>query len=334
MSACMQVMNDITQQMRARYPSVKGGFVTQDLALSLSGRTVGRVRIGHFGPYFFNENDFYFLDALNTVLIGSGVFSLILAATVGWFLARHVSAPIRKTVGVAKQMSAGNYVVRIEDKSTTRELDELMLAVNQLARSLGKQEGLRRQLTADVAHELRTPLTTIGTHIEAMMEGVWQPTPERLSSCYEEIERLGKLVRDLESLARVESDNLKLDKAPVSLLELANKTVRNFEAEIAEKGLTVSVVGNCPEVLADRDRIQQVLINLLSNAVKYTPPAGPYAPCSRRRTPPCSWSWRTTASASRRRSFRSFSSGSTAPTSRATARPEGRASGWPSCAPS
>jgi signal transduction histidine kinase len=267
-------MDDISREMRTRYPEVNGEFMTKDLALTLNGQRIGAVNIGYFAPYFFKENDFLFLDALNTVLVGSGVFSLVLAVIVGCVLARHVSNPIRKTVDLAKQMSGGDYAVRIEEKTGTRELDELMMSVNQLAQSLGKQESLRKQLTADVAHELRTPLTTVGTHIEAIIEGVWQPTPHRLSSCYEEIERIGKLVQDLENLARVESDNLKLDKTAVNLGELTEKTVRNLEAEVSDKKLSVSIVGNCPDIWADRGRIQQVLLNLLSNAVKYTPPGG------------------------------------------------------------
>jgi signal transduction histidine kinase len=148
-------------------------------------------------------------------------------------------------------------------------LDELTLSINRLAEALGRQEALRRQLTADVAHELRTPLTTVGTHIEAMMEGLWEPTLARLSSCREEIERIGGLVSDMENLARVESGNLKLDMDFVNLRDLAEKTLRNFEAQIREKNLNVSVTGSCRDVWADGKRMQQVLTNLLSNAVKF-----------------------------------------------------------------
>jgi heavy metal sensor kinase len=274
MSACTRMIDDISRQMQGRYPDITGGFTTKDSNLTSNGKKIGEASVAYFSPYFFDENDFHFLKALNTVLLGSGVFSLLLAVVAGCFLARHMSNPIRKTAQVAKQMSGGDYIVRIEEKTSIEELDELMRSVNHLARSLGEQENLRKQLTADVAHELRTPLTTVGTHIEAMMEGVWQPTRERLSSCHEEIARIGKLVRDLENLAKVESDNLKLDKTPVDLLELAEKTLRNFDAEVAAKGLRLMIEGSCPDIPADRGRIQQVLINLFSNAVKYTPSGG------------------------------------------------------------
>jgi signal transduction histidine kinase len=274
MEACIQVMEEITRQMRRRYPGVDGSFIRRDSVLEQNGQEIAKVGIGYFAPYFLNENDFLFLDGLNVILVGCGFFALALAAAAGWLLARNVSDPIRKTVDVAKRMSAGDYVVRLEDESNIRELDELRLAVNHLATSIGSQEGLRKQLTADVAHELRTPLTTIGTHIEAMMEGLWEPTRERLSSCYEEILRIGRLVLDMENLAKVESGNLKLDKTRVALRELAEKTLHNFEAEISGRSLHASVTGSCSEVSVDRDRISQVLVNLVSNAVKYARPGG------------------------------------------------------------
>jgi heavy metal sensor kinase len=270
MSACAQVMDDISQKMRERFPGSEGKFTVKNYDLKRNGQVTAAVSISYFSPYFYNEDDFRFLDSLNVVLAGSGVFSLLLAVTVGWLLAKHMSSPIRKTAEFAKQMSKGDYLVRIEEKTSIGELDELMRSVNQLAHSLSKQESLRKRLTADVAHELRTPLTNVATHIEAMTEGVWEPTPERLSSCYEEIGRIGKLVSDLENLARVESDNLKLDKTQVYISDLVKKTLRSFEADIAAKNLTVSLDGSCPSVLADRNRIRQVLTNLLSNAVKYT----------------------------------------------------------------
>ena len=103
-----------------------------------------------------------------------------------------------------------------------------------------------------------------------MIEGVWEATPERLKSCYEEIGRISGLVRDLEKLAQVESDNLKLEKAPVDLLELADTAGGNFESQSAAKNIALEVTGEPSVVEADGDRLHQVIANLLSNAVKYT----------------------------------------------------------------
>jgi signal transduction histidine kinase len=107
-----------------------------------------------------------------------------------------------------------------------------------------------------------------------MIEGVWQPSPERLQTCYDESVRLTKLVRDLENLARTENNVLHLNKTPLLLEGAIKKTVSGFEAELKKKNITVSISGNCPPVSADPDRIQQVMLNLLSNAVKYSNDGG------------------------------------------------------------
>ncbi|MBC3797301.1 sensor histidine kinase [Acetobacterium tundrae] len=274
MNQCSQVMNDITQSMAMKYPQLNGEFTSKIVDITANNEKIGTVSIGYYGPYFLNENDFQFLQALNEILIGIAIFSLFFSVVVGTILAKRFSRPILKTVNATRQISDGDYAVRIEGNSNTRELDELIGSINHLADSLGKQEALRKQLTADVAHELRTPITSIGTHIEAMIEGVWEPTIERLQSCYDEILRIGKITADLESLAKVESENLKLDKTKINLTELAQKAVGNFEADINKKHLKISMDGNGSDVWADRDRISQVLINLLSNAVKYTPDGG------------------------------------------------------------
>ena len=277
MRLCTEVMEDITHRMMREYPAVNGEFTTKTFPVMQGLREVGTVSIGYYGPFFLTEDDFLFLNALNKILIGIGIFSLIISVITGIFLARNLSKPILRTVEVTKDIADGRYETRIHGDAGTKEMDQLIGSINHLAESLEKQETLRRRLTADVAHELRTPLATVQTHLEAILEGVWKPTRERLESCYDELTRLGNLVGDLENLAQVESENLKLNLTRVNLRELTDKTLGSYEKEFADKNLTAAVKGSCSPVLADRDRISQVLINLISNAVKYTPDGGKIA---------------------------------------------------------
>ncbi len=122
--------------------------------------------------------------------------------------------------------------------------------------TLKQQERIRKQLTADVAHELRTPLSAISVNLEAFAEGALAPTPEALKRCYEENQRLVKLVADMESLARTESDLLHLHLQPLNLLDAAKSVFPQAE-------------GRPVYVMADQERILQVLMNLRSNAEKY-----------------------------------------------------------------
>lgn len=272
MSLCGQVMDDISARMGKSKNS--GGFVAHSYDISQGGKKIGAVSINYYGPYFFSESDFQFISALNAVLVVISVFAFLFSIAAGWLLARRIARPISKTAEIAKQISRGNYNIRFESETKIRELKDLVSAINSLASALDEQKNLRKRLTTDVAHELRTPLTAVGSHLEAMIERIWDVTPERLQSCHEEIVRLGKLVADLGRLAEIESDNLKLHKSSVDLPEIVRAVCDAMEMEFKKKKQSLSISGRALIVEADKDRIRQVITNLLSNAVKYTPENG------------------------------------------------------------
>ena len=137
-----------------------------------------------------------------------------------------------------------------------------------------KQEDVRRQLTSDVAHELRTPVANVSSQLEAMIEEVWEPTKERLQSCYDELGRISGIISDLEKLRQIEASNMVLEKEPVDLLELAQAVKTAFEPELAKKKLTCMVTGESAIISGDQRRLHQVIFNLVSNAVKYSTESG------------------------------------------------------------
>ncbi len=270
MNLCSRIMGEISQRMKIQYPQMDGEFTSVTYPLEQGGETVGSVSISYFGPFFLNENDFKFLRSLNFILLGVGAVSLLISFLVGTMLAKRISSPILKTVEAAKQISDGNYGVRIQEELDTKELELLVVSINHLAGSLETLEKLRKQLTEDVAHELRTPITILQSYLEAMADGVWEPDKERLQSCYDEVERIGRLVGDLESLAKLEGGILKLDRQPVELYPLVEQIIGSFAVEIKNKNLKVELTGPRPMLSADQGRLKQVVVNLLSNAIKYS----------------------------------------------------------------
>ncbi len=272
MALCRKIMNDISARMDRQ--AAQGGFTTTSYDLVQAGQTIGRLSIKSYGPYFYQETDFQFIHTLNVLLPVIGLVSCLFSVAAGAFLAHRITRPITKTAEITKQIAGGNYRIRFEGGTKTRELSVLVSSINDLAGALDSQEGYRRQLTADIAHELRTPLTAVRAHLEAMVEGLWDATPERLRSCLEEVKRLGSLMADLDRLAGLEGGSLKLSLAPTDLFELARTTAGSFEKEAHQKGVTIAVEGGPATVAADRDRLCQVMTNLLSNAVKYTQEGG------------------------------------------------------------
>jgi two-component system sensor histidine kinase BaeS len=270
MNLCNQIMEDISNRMRIQYPQIDGEFTATTYPLEQNGTSIGRISISYFGPFFLSENDFKFLHSLNTILLSVGFVSLAVSVIVGHILAKRISQPILKTVEATKQIADGNYEVRLEEGSNTKELDMLVGSINHLAMSLETLERLRKQLTEDVAHELRTPITILQSYIEAMTEGIWEASPERLQNCYEEVIRIGKLVGDLENLAKLEGENLKLNKQKMDLYSVIEKTVNSLGSEIENKKLEVAIQGPHIELMADQDRVKQVVVNLFTNAIKYS----------------------------------------------------------------
>ncbi|MGM9605493.1 MAG: ATP-binding protein [Faecousia sp.] len=267
MTLCHKIMEGISLRMEQ---TTQGSLVTQVYPLKLGDVDIGSAEIRYYTPYYTDENAFQFLDALNLILLVVGLVSLLGAVLSGILLSKHICAPILRTTQVTGQIAQGNYAIRLSVHSHTREVEDLTDAVNHMAQTLEYQQRLRKQLTMDVAHELRTPLTNVSTHLEMLLEGVWEPSRERLQRCYDELCRMSQLVSDLQRLHEAEQEDRTPVFSDVDLLALAKAAAADFEGELAAKNLECSVTGDSCVVAGEEGRLQQVAANLLSNAVKYT----------------------------------------------------------------
>ncbi len=143
---------------------------------------------------------------------------------------------------------------------------------------LRRAERLRRELTANVSHELRTPLTSIKGFAETLLAGAMadEGTCRRFLAIIDsEASRLMTLVDDLMALSRLESRAVAMEPAPVRLDELVLEAVGRMRPQAERRHIALRAGGIAPAiVIADRDRILQVLTNLLDNAIKFTPGGG------------------------------------------------------------
>ena len=138
--------------------------------------------------------------------------------------------------------------------------------------SLEATERRRLQLVGDVAHELRTPLTTLDGYLEGLEDGVIAASAETWSLLRIETARLTRLVNDLQDLWRAEAHELTLVIDPVLAAELLPEVVERFTPEATRRQIDLRIIlaEAGPRVLADRDRLGQILGNYLANALRYS----------------------------------------------------------------
>lgn len=184
-------------------------------------------------------------------------------------LARGATSPLRDMMTATEAMSTGDYSARVETASRD-EVGSLANAFNAMAAQLDTVERQRRDLVANVSHELRTPIAALQVNLENLVDGVTEPDEESLGVMLRQTERLGRLVSQLLSLARLESGAVPLDVAPLSLNELTRR-VRE-EALLADDAPPIVV--DLPDDLSisgDAERLHQVLANLVDNARRFSP---------------------------------------------------------------
>ncbi len=144
---------------------------------------------------------------------------------------------------------------------------------------LRRLEQVRTEFVANVSHELRTPLTAIQGYLETLLDGALEE-PEHarkfLEVVFRHTERLGRLTDDLTDLSNIELGRISLHIGATNLLEVTESALAIIQPRAMSGRVTVeaSLSADLPAVLADRDRLAQILINLVDNAVKYTPRGG------------------------------------------------------------
>jgi signal transduction histidine kinase/CheY-like chemotaxis protein len=141
-------------------------------------------------------------------------------------------------------------------------------------------EASKSEFVSLVSHELRTPLTSVKTSLNLLTRGaageVSEATRELLEIALRNLDRLIRLVDDLLDLSRIESGRVVTKLEPIAIDEAAARAIDAVEAFAEEQGVSIEQEDSDPEtlVVADADRLQQVIVNLLSNAVKFSPSGG------------------------------------------------------------
>ena len=244
------------------------------LPIQLEQQVVGYLTLRIFTPRR-TELDQQFEQQQFDNLLLTALLSLLIAIIAALLLARLFNRPISDIAKMARQLTAGQFEVRIE-KIRQDELGDLAADLNILVETLEQNQRSRRQWIADISHELRTPLTVLRGELEAMEDGVRPLNRESIQSLSLEVKQLKRLVDDLYQLSLSDQGSLSYVKERVLPLELLRDVAEGFTVTMQQRqiALTVSCEGEGPHLLADPQRLTQLFTNLLENSQRYTDEGG------------------------------------------------------------
>lgn len=201
------------------------------------------------------------------------VILFLLSLIILIFFTEIVYIPLRKITEATEQYASGNmhYEFSVESED---EMGYLAASLSYMANEIARSEDDQKKFVANVSHDFRSPLTSIRGYLEAMIDGTIPPEmyDKYLNIVLNETDRLTKLTNSLLTLNNLNTNGMMLNKTDFDI----NRTIRNvaasFEGTCRQKMIAIELVltGDEMYVVADMDKIQQVLYNLLDNAIKFS----------------------------------------------------------------
>ncbi|HXZ03432.1 MAG TPA: HAMP domain-containing sensor histidine kinase [Ktedonobacteraceae bacterium] len=277
----LQATSDNNNPLTGFYVSVpirEGGQPT--------GTIIGAFVAAELLHYPAGFSPYEFLAKVDKAILITGSLTAIVVILFSLWLARRLTRPLTSLTFAAEQMGGGNYTQRVVVPKGNDELGRLAVSFNSMAEriesdvtELHRQDQMRRDLIANIAHDLATPLTAIQGFSEALADDVITDPQARQDTAQligREVQRLRRLVSDMQQMTSFESGRIQLDLEPLDLHTLVDEVLEVILPECEQAGITLcnEIDSTTPAVLADSDRMTQVLLNLLDNARRYTPAGG------------------------------------------------------------
>jgi signal transduction histidine kinase len=225
------------------------------------------------------------LRILERLLLFASPIGLVLSAFGGWFLAGRALNPVDKITTTAASIATGSHgqhslATRLEVPNTGDEIARLATTFNQMLDRLEETFNAQRRFVADASHELRTPLTAIRGNIDVMIRQLQRGEVEAgdlsdaMGDVRRESARMSRLIEDLLALARVDAPPDHMRRLmPIRVDEFVSDAMRTATGLAAGQHLHVAPLPSAT-IVADRDRMTELLLILLDNAIRHTPPGG------------------------------------------------------------
>jgi signal transduction histidine kinase len=254
-------------------PEFNGAYSTESFAIERGGVPLGSIKLGYHHQFPYDEGGVNFISAFNRAFFATSALFFAAAIGIGLVMAGMIAGPIKRVTDRTRVIAEGNFSGE-HITTGTAEIDELSASVDHLADRLRTQFMLKKRMASAYSHEFRTPLAVLQGNIEAMIDGIWTPTKDRLESLLAEILRMSRMVSDVDDLVRIGNPEARLVRESIDLADMAARVLRGYETRAAAKGIRLRLDAERAEANVDPDKFSQVMVNLISNAVKYTDGGG------------------------------------------------------------
>jgi two-component system sensor histidine kinase CpxA len=203
--------------------------------------------------------------------------ALVVSAFASWWLAQHLSAPIRRMQEGARALAGERLDVRVSAGLEGRKDEVAVLAreFDAMADRLRANRSALTRLLGDISHELRSPLARMRLAL-GLARQPSADTVRQLDRMEREIERLDVLISQVLKLARLNGTNIPFEREPFDVDEMIDEVVRDAAFEGTAKGCQVATVGAAHSVVSgNRELLRSAIENVLRNAVRYSPQGAP-----------------------------------------------------------
>lgn len=239
-------------------------FVVYLKQIEVGGVSVKQVRAQLIQSF----EDAWSQGAFWSVAIGASA-----AGALSYLVSKRIVQPLIQMEEITKKFASGQLEERVP-ATEIPEVDQLASSFNRMADSLADVEQRRRELVSDLTHELRTPLTVLKGYLEGLADTTIEPSTDIYYRLSREVTRMQRLVNDLQELSKMEAGYLPIDAHPFDLYPLLSSVVQKFSDQLLAENspqMFLDYPFDTPLVLADPERVEQILVNLIGNAIRYTP---------------------------------------------------------------
>ena len=263
-----EVFDHFRKRQSDRFPLRLRMTLTVAVALIISGLLA--LAIAALLHFYFGSNIQRGLPVvliLTSVIFGTGLTAI---------LSKYFFDPIHKLIRAMECIADGDFSIRLEDQSTSRELMEVYSGFNMMAHELGAMEMLQSDFVSNVSHEFKTPINAIEGY-STLLQGNENLSPDQqqyVEKILFNTHRLSSLVSSILLLSKLENQQLPGSPATYRLDEQIRQSIVAREPEWEKKDIEFDVEMDCIEYTGNEAMMRHVWDNLIGNAIKFDPNGG------------------------------------------------------------